>query len=220
MHRSTQPDEKRFWTPLRAALTLAAMLLLASFGVSSCNSSEHNANANASQSANAAKINMTVKGAGGDAKSSETKSEAVMLPAPVLNASLKTVDGNAFKLSDLQGKVLVVDLWATWCPPCRNEVPELVKLQTEYGPRGLEVVGLDIDKGEAPETVNSFIKEFKINYKVGYLDTDLARSLMTGGNIPQSLVVGRDGHVIIHFIGFDPGVTSKKLRAAVEQALE
>lgn len=219
MNRSTPSDQntKRFWTPLRAALTLATLVLLATFGISSCNSSEHNSNANQ------AKVNMTVNGGtapGNSPKTNVTTSEAVMLPAAVQDASLKTVDGSSFKLSDLKGKVLVIDLWATWCGPCRNEVPELVKIQNEYGPRGLEIVGLDIDQSESPEAVKSFAKEFNINYKVGYLQTDLARTLMTGGNIPQSLVVGRDGHVIIHFVGFDPTVTTKKLRAAVEQALQ
>lgn len=219
MNRSTQPDRRanKFWTPLRAALTLTAFALLATFGIASCNSSNHTSNANET------KINMTVNGStasANGAKGNTATSEAVMLPVSVLDASLKTIDGNTFKLSDLKGKVLVVDLWATWCPPCRNEVPELVKMQTEYGSRGFEIIGLDIDQSDAPETVRGFIKEFGINYKVAYLEVELARSLMTGGNIPQSLVVGRDGHVIMHFIGFDPGSTTKRLRAAVEQALQ
>jgi thiol-disulfide isomerase/thioredoxin len=215
MNRSIQPDQntKRFWTPLRASLTLTALALLATFGVSSCNSSDHNSNPT--------KVNTTANGSTTNSpKTNVTTSEAVMLPAAVQDASLKTVDGGSFKLSDLKGKAMVIDLWATWCGPCRNEVPELVKIQNEYGPRGLEVVGLDIDQSETPEAVKGFAKEFNINYKVGYLQTDLARTLMTGGNIPQSLVVGRDGHVIIHFVGFDPTVTTKKLRAAVEQALQ
>jgi thiol-disulfide isomerase/thioredoxin len=145
----------------------------------------------------------------------------VMLPASALDASLKTVDGKPFKLSDLKGKVLVIDLWATWCGPCRNEVPELVQMQTEYGPRGFEVIGLDIDPdSDSAEDVSKFSKEFKINYKVAFAEAELARSLMRGGNIPQSLVVGRDGHVIVHFTGFNADSTPKRMRAAIEQALQ
>ncbi|MDT5123753.1 MAG: hypothetical protein QOC96_3235 [Acidobacteriota bacterium] len=220
MNRSTQPGQSttKFWTPLRAALTLTVCALLATFGVSSCNSSNHTSNANET------KINMTVNGStapAGGAKTNATTSEAVMLPANVLDTSLKTIDGKGFKLSDLKGKVLVIDLWATWCGPCRNEVPELVKMQTEYGPRGFEVVGLDISPDQdTQKDVDDFAKEFSINYKVAFAELELARSLMTGGNIPQSLVVGRDGRVIIHFIGFDPTSTTKRLRAAVEQALQ
>jgi thiol-disulfide isomerase/thioredoxin len=200
MNSSEQPRErtKKFWTPLRAALTLSVFALLATFGVSSCNSTTNAPAANA----NEPKVNM-------------------MLPASALDAPLKTVDGKPFKLSDLKGKVLVIDLWATWCGPCRSEVPELVQMQTEYGPRGFEVIGLDIDPdSDTAEDVSSFSKEFKINYKVAFAEADLARSLMRGGNIPQSLVVGRDGHVIVHFTGFSAVSTPKRMRAAIEQALQ
>jgi thiol-disulfide isomerase/thioredoxin len=147
--------------------------------------------------------------------------EAMMLPASALDAPLKTVDGKAFKLSELNGKVLVIDLWATWCGPCRYEVPELVKMQGEYGSRGFEIIGLDIDpESDSPQAVQKFSKDFNINYKVAFAERSLAASLMRGGNIPQSMVVGRDGRVILHTVGFDPVATPKRLRAAIEQALQ
>lgn len=209
-----QPTAK-FWTPVRAALTLTVCALLASFGVSSCNSSS---NAPA-RNANAPQISMKVNN--GSAVPVENNVAPVMLPASALETSLKTIDGKPFKLAELNGKVLVIDLWATWCGPCRNEVPELVKMQEEYGPRGFEVIGLDIDPGsDTPEDVKDFIKEFKINYKVAFADRELASSLMRGGNIPQSLVVGRDGHVLVHFTGFSLVSTPKRMRAAIEQALQ
>lgn len=205
---------KKFWTPLRAALTLTVFALLATFGVSSCNSTSNAPATNA----NGPKVSMTVKPPGSTV---ENKVEPVMLPASALDAPLKTVDGKPFKLSDLKGKVLVIDLWATWCGPCRSEVPELVQMQTEYGPRGFEVIGLDIDpESDTAEDVSDFSKEFKINYKVAFAEADLARSLMRGGNIPQSLVVGRDGQVVVHFTGFSAVSTPKRMRAAIEQALQ
>jgi thiol-disulfide isomerase/thioredoxin len=220
MNRSTQPGQRttKFWTPLRAALTLTVCALLATFGVSSCNSSNHTSNANET------KINMTVNGStapGGGAKTNATTSEAAMLPASVLDTSLKTIDGNAFKLSDLKGKVLVIDLWATWCGPCRYEVPELVQMQTEYGQRGFEVIGLDISPDrDTPEDVSNFIKEFKVNYKVAFAERELAASLMRADSIPQSLVVGRDGQIIKQFIGFNPAKTTPMIREVIEQALQ
>lgn len=219
MNRSTQPDEiaERFWTPLRAALTLAALLLLATFGVSSCNSSDHSASTNTN--ANAPKINMTVNGS--SAHANGAPNPGVMLPTKAQDASLKTIDGNAFKLSDLKGKVLLIDLWATWCGPCRMEVPELVKLQSEYGPRGFEVVGLDLSPDQdTPKDVEDFIKEFKINYKVAFVERDLAVSLMEGGNIPQSIVVSRDGRMIKRFVGFSPVKTLPLLRQTLDEALQ
>jgi thiol-disulfide isomerase/thioredoxin len=117
----------------------------------------------------------------------------------------------------------VIDLWATWCGPCRYEVPELVKIQQEYGPRGVEVVGLDIDPEnptEAPERVRAFAKEFSINYKLAYAKKEVAVALMRGGSIPQSIVVSRDGHILEHSTGFHPVNTPKKLRAAIEKGLQ
>lgn len=216
MNSPEQPGKRtnNFWTPLRLTLTLTVFTLLATFGISSCNSSS---NAPATD-ANAPKVSMTVKSPGAPV---ENNVAPVMLPASALDTSLKTIDGKAFKLADLKGKVLVIDLWATWCGPCRSEVPELVQMQTEYGPRGFEVIGLDIDPGtDTAEDVSDFMKEFDINYKVAFAEADLAKSLMRGGNIPQSLVVGRDGHVIVHFTGFSAVSTPKRMRAAIEQALQ
>jgi thiol-disulfide isomerase/thioredoxin len=219
MKLSTRPRWGRndFWTPPRAALTLAALALLATFGVSSCSKpAETNANAGApkatvsvnSPAANAPKVNSAPAG-------------PVMVPASALNADLKTIDGTAFKLADLKGKVLVIDLWATWCGPCRSSTPELVNLQKEFGPRGFEVIGLDIDPGsDTPEDVREFADEFDINYKLAFAERELAMSLMQGGNIPQSIVVGRDGRIVEHFVGFHPARTPEKLRAAIEKALQ
>jgi thiol-disulfide isomerase/thioredoxin len=131
------------------------------------------------------------------------------------------MDGKAFKLADLKGKVLLIDLWATWCGPCRSSTPELVNLQKEFGSKGFEVIGLDIDpESDTPEDVKKFADQFDINYKLAFAERELAISLMRGGNIPQSLVVGRDGRIVEHQVGFHPVRTPEKLRAAIEQALE
>jgi thiol-disulfide isomerase/thioredoxin len=218
MNPSGQPGDRtpKFWTPLRAALTLTVCALLSTFTVSSCNSSSNTPATNA----NGPKVSMTVKTPGSTV---ENKIEPVMLPASALDTPLKTIDGKPFKLSELSGKVLVIDLWATWCGPCRSEVPELVQIQNEYGPKGVEVIGLDIDPDnpeETPEAVKAFAKEFKINYKVAFAEAELAKSLMRGGNIPQSLVVGRNGQVIVQFTGFNSQSTPKRMRAAIDQALQ
>lgn len=212
--------ENGFWTPMRAAITFLVFGLLATFGVAGCNSSSKTSNANAN--ANTPKISMTVNGAPVQPNNgAPPPPQPQMIPASALDASLKTVDGKDFKLSELKDKVLVIDLWATWCGPCRYEIPELVKMQDEYGEKGFEVIGLDIDPGsDQPEDVQKFAKEFKINYKVAFAEEDLARSLMKGGNIPQSLVVDRKGVVVKHFIGFSPERTPQLMRDTIEQALK
>jgi thiol-disulfide isomerase/thioredoxin len=208
-------QENSFWTPARSAFTFLVCGLLAIFGITSCNSSQGTSGTNA----NAPKVTMTVNGA--PAQPNNSAPPPQMIPASALDASLKTVDGTDFKLSELKDKVLLIDLWATWCGPCRYEIPELVKMQNEYGPKGFEIVGLDIDpKSDSAEDVQSFIKDFKINYKVAFAEEPLARSLMKGGNIPQSLVIGRDGKIVKHFIGFSPEKTAPLMREAIEQALK
>lgn len=219
MKLSTQPEERtsNFWTPLRVALTLAALALLATFGVSSCSKP-----AETTDNTGTPKATVTVNGSNtASAPKASPPAGPIMLPASAVNAELKTIDGKAFKLADLKGKVLVIDLWATWCGPCRTSTPELVNIQKEFGPRGLEVIGLDIDPGsDTPEDVKEFADEFDINYKLAFAERELAMSLMQGGNIPQSIVVGRDGRIVEHFVGFHPVRTPEKLRAAIGRALQ
>jgi thiol-disulfide isomerase/thioredoxin len=213
MKFSTRPGT--LWTPLRASLTLTALALLASLGVSSCSRSED------APGANAPKATVTVNGSNPAGAPKTAPAGPTALPQSALDAELETLDGKPFKLADLKGKVLVLDLWATWCGPCRASTPELVQLQKEFGPRGFEVVGLDIDPGsDTPEDVRAFADEFKINYKLAFAERELAVSLMRGGNIPQSIVVGRDGRIIEHLVGFHPVNTPKRMRAAIEQALQ
>ena len=219
MNSSKQSGNKstnKFWTPARVALTMIVFALLATFGISSCNSTDKSAGANA----NAPQISMKVNGANA-ASQPVNAAPQPMLSASALNASFKTIDGKDFKIAELKGKALVIDLWATWCGPCRVEVPELVRMQTEYGPRGFEVVGLDISPDrDTPQDVTSFVKEFMVNYKVAFAKEDIALSMMQGGNIPQSLVISRDGHIVKHFIGFSPERTPTMMRDAIEQALQ
>ena len=212
MNHSTGP--RNFWTPTRAALTLTVLALLAAIGFVGCNSRDK-------ETENAPKVTVTVGPRANGTTAEATPAGPKMLPASALDAPLETLEGKPFKLSDLKGKVLVLDLWATWCGPCRSSIPELVTMQKEYGPKGFEVVGLDIDpESDTPEDVRRFAKQYEINYKLAFADRDLAISLMRGGNIPQSIIVNRDGQIVEHLVGFHPVNTPRRMRAAIEQALK
>ena len=213
MNHSTGPRD--FWTPARAALTLTVLALLAAAGLAGCNSTDKSAE-------NTPKVTVTAgPRANGTPAATTTPAGPKMLPASALDAPLETLEGKPFKISDLKGKVLVLDLWATWCGPCRSSIPELVAMQKEYGSKGFEVVGLDIDpESDTPEDVKRFAKEFEINYKLAFADRELAIALMRGGNIPQSIIVNRDGQIIEHLVGYHPVNTPKRMRAAIEQALK
>jgi thiol-disulfide isomerase/thioredoxin len=145
----------------------------------------------------------------------------VKLPETVLDAQLTAADGAAFKLADYSGKVLLVNLWATWCGPCRQETPELVKLYKEFKSKGLEVVGLTT---ENPDTAAALVKDFVrangVTYRIGWASNEFAWTLMQGRDvIPQSFVIARDGRIVKRFIGFGVTQTPAQLRAAVEEAL-
>lgn len=236
----TPPRPQRsnnFWTTRRVAATFIVLALLATLGISSCatNPTTNGSSTNANRpSTNTAPVKTAPVGGttnpGAPANSSvapptnaapPNSSLLTPLPVALLDAPLKTIDGKPFKLSESKGKVLVLDLWATWCGPCRQEIPHLVELNNEMGERGVEVIGLDIDpSSDTPEDVRAFMTEFNVNYKVAFLARQYAMSLMSdNGSIPQSYVITRDGKIYKRFIGFSPVTTPPQIRAAIEDAL-
>lgn len=199
---SERVNKVKFWTPLRLACTVISLGLLAAFGVSSCNSNDPPYNARSS---------------------APTRPTAmVILPRPVLDAENKAASGGPIKLADYSGKVLLVNLWATWCGPCRMETPELVKLHSEYQSRGVEMVGLSTEDPDASaESVAEFVKEYNVKYHIGWATRDVAIALMQGRtNIPQSFIIARDGRILKRFIGFRPDATPQQIRQALDEALK
>jgi thiol-disulfide isomerase/thioredoxin len=192
-----------FWTRTRLLATAVTLCLLALLAASSCNSTDETANVKPSTS---------------------TDSEAVpSLPASVLYAEMPSLTGNAIKLSDYSDKVVLVNLWATWCGPCRMETPELVKLHKEYGAKGLALVGLSTeDPKYSAEMVKDFVRHFDVDYPIGWATRDVKIGFMALSRrdaIPQSFIIARDGRVLDQFVGFSPQYTPEKLRQAIEAAL-
>ena len=142
-------------------------------------------------------------------------------PPAVSQMSFKLLNGQSLKLADYTGKVVVVNLWATWCGPCRQEIPHLVEMANEYKSKGVEVVGLSTEDPQTEEpSVRSFTQEFNINYSIGWANPELADGLMNGRNgIPQMIVIGRDGKIKKHFVGFNPRSSPNQMRAALDEAL-
>jgi len=151
---------------------------------------------------------------------------SVPLADSIRETKVKTTDGGSLRLADFKNKVLVVNLWATWCGPCRMEMPDLVKLNNEYKSRGLVVLGVATTYNEQAggiEGVKEFLKSQKVDYKVLWDDGTLAQPLVQSvngrNNIPQSFVISRDGKITKHFTGFSPVSTPTLMRQAVEDAL-
>jgi thiol-disulfide isomerase/thioredoxin len=145
-----------------------------------------------------------------------------MLDATALNTQVQLLDGKTLKLSDYKGKVVVLDLWATWCPPCRDEIPHLVALSKEYASKGVEVIGLTTENPQTDmEKVQDFVRRFNISYKVGWVEPQMAASLARGrDSIPQTFIITRDGRLLKHFVGFSPTSSPPMIRAAIEMAIK
>lgn len=133
---------------------------------------------------------------------------------------LETVDGQRVKLEDLKGKVVLVDVWGTWCPPCRKAIPHLVELQKKYGEKGLQVVGLNwehVGADEAKPTVLAFRKENGIEYPCALAPRAIIDSIPNFQGFPTMLFVDREGRVRLKQVGYAPG---EVLEAAVVKLLE
>jgi len=141
------------------------------------------------------------------------------------NVPITKLNGGAFKLSDFRGKVLVVDFWATFCPPCVRQVPRLAELSKKYRDRGLEVIGLTSDPETDRQKVEGFLKKAGADYTVGYDNQWLSSAFLkgtedeTGPPIPQIFVISRDGRVVDHFIGEDPQRGIQDVEQSVIQQL-
>jgi len=135
---------------------------------------------------------------------------------------IRTFDGRTIKLSNYRGKVLVMDFWATWCPPCRLETPQLARLARENRDHGLEVIGMHIDdRGRSSsEDIRKFIDNYGITYTVGLATDDMFTAYLgtEDDTIPQTLVFGRDGRLVKHLSGYSQS-HGKLLDEAVNQAL-
>lgn len=125
---------------------------------------------------------------------------------PAYDFSLTDSDGNEVSLSDYKGKVVVLDFWATWCPPCRKEIPGFVALQNKYKDQGVEVVGVSLDDGWGP--VRPFMKSYNVNYTIVLADQSVAGDLVAQyGNfrgIPTTFIIDREGMIRERHEGYAP----------------
>jgi len=129
-------------------------------------------------------------------------------PAPVY--ALRDDAGMPVSLAHYRGRIVVMNLWGTWCPPCRAEMPELQRLADTYASRGLTVVG--VNQGESAQSARAFATALAIRYPIWLDDGQQYGRAFTALGLPTTVVVGRDG-IVVH--GYDGALTYDQLRAAV-----
>ncbi|MFO7262417.1 MAG: TlpA family protein disulfide reductase [Symbiobacteriaceae bacterium] len=129
-----------------------------------------------------------------------------------------TLAGDTVSLARLRGEPVLLNIWATWCPPCREEMPLLQALHEEYGPRGLRVIGVSIDARGAESAIREFVEEYGIGFTILYdPDGRVTRAFRSAG-VPETFLIGRNGRVAGRWIGMlkpsDPTI-----RERIEKAL-
>jgi thiol-disulfide isomerase/thioredoxin len=156
--------------------------------------------------------------------SASDQKEYPMMPASVMQNEIQLLEGKTLKLEAYKGKVIIINIWGTWCGPCRMEIPELIKMQDEYRDKGFQVVGLSLghDEMSEPESlVKSFVTANKINYDIGFFSAEMREGLSKIapiGAVPTSYLISKDGKIRAVFQGFGPA-SRDKIRSAVEKAI-
>ncbi len=212
---ATSKDNSSFWTPGRVAITLIVGVLVVGYAISRWSS-------NPTVSTTTPTVRTSNQP---PARTAAPPIANVPLPDGLRETAVQTIDGESLKLSDYADKVVVLNIWATWCGPCRLEMPELVKISNEYKTRGLVVLGLATTYNEQndPERVKEYVKKQNVPYKIiwddGTLAAPLVQAVQARSVIPQSFVISREGKIVKHFSGFNVYQTPQLMREAIEGSL-
>lgn len=137
-------------------------------------------------------------------------------PQPVPDLTLTTMDGSSINLAAQEGRVLLINFWATWCAPCREEIPDLMELHANLQPKGLTVIGVALDRGGA-KVVKPYVDNHEINYPI-VLDGDGNAESEMGPiyGLPTTLVVNPEGQIVKRVLGIFP---VDKLKPTLEEML-
>jgi thiol-disulfide isomerase/thioredoxin len=115
---------------------------------------------------------------------------------------LNDLNGKAVSFSDFRGKVVILDFWATWCVPCRMEIPHFVELQKGYGDKGLAVIGVSLDE-QGTEVVKKFVRQFGVNYPIVMGNQKVAEAYGGIVVVPTTFVIDRHGRIASRHLGYE-----------------
>jgi thiol-disulfide isomerase/thioredoxin len=199
---------------MKSNLTLFTMLFLAS--TLACTKSE-TTTTGATPSAAKAKMTGAKSQTATNTAGAEPESARTEVGDPMPSYAAAYLDGKPLNLAHEKGSVVFLNVWATWCGPCRFETPELQALQNQYAASGLKVIGVSVDEGDSAE-VKTFVAEQKITYPIAVDPEGRIATLLQTTVLPTSLLIDRDGKIVWRQIGaIMPN--DAKLKAAVEKAV-
>ncbi len=124
---------------------------------------------------------------------------AVMAP----DFSLNNMQGEVVSLSDFRGKVVILDFWATWCPPCKAEIPDFIELYSQYADQGLEIIGISLDQGDL-SVVPAFVESYKVQYPMLYYKDEVIMDYGGIRSIPTTFIIDREGKIVDKVVGYKP----------------
>jgi thiol-disulfide isomerase/thioredoxin len=141
-------------------------------------------------------------------------------PEPMPPFLVNDLDGRILSTAQLRGKVVIVNFWATWCPPCREEIPEMVELADRFKDR-LQIIGVSEDDDATPEEVRDFAREEKINYPIVMGGSGISREYGGVPALPTSFIVNTDGRVVVKHVGLFPAeVYDREIRALLGEHVD
>ncbi len=135
-------------------------------------------------------------------------------PQSAPDFTVKTLDGRELTLSQLRGKTVLIDFWATWCAPCRESIPHLVHLYKTYDRERFELIGMSLDRGD-PKAVENFAKSMDIPYPIAIAPEEVAKGFGVT-KIPTTIIIDREGKIQERILGFSTGV-AKEITAKLEE---
>lgn len=136
------------------------------------------------------------------------------LPAP--DFEVTTLDGDTLRLSEFEGQVVLLNFWATWCPPCRLEMPGFQNVWEDYRDRGVVIVGLSVDRGDRSQ-VERWVRQREITYPIAFPPGAVVQAYGGANVLPTSLLINRDGRIVRRVEGF---YAEPALRGAIRRLLD
>ncbi len=190
-----KPKQKRFLERNLHLIVIAAVALVV-IGVYLAK-----ADGNSASSAQAIAANVPA-----ESDPAETPSGGTVAP----NFKLTSTDGKTIDLSSFRGKVVIVDFWATWCPPCKAEIPDFIKLYSKYKDNGFQMLGISLDQNGL-QAVVPFMKKYGINYPIMLGNEQVVDEYGGIRGIPTTFVIDKQGNIAASFMGYRPASVFENL---------